>query len=78
MASNKSVGPVFSVKGSRRGFTVFLMFVVLLLILSSELFSQSVEILALGRMQVRLLNKQGEIRPRIDNRIRALFLEKQR
>lgn len=47
---------------SRRGFTVYLLFLMLFFVLMSAFLSQSIEILALARMQSEIIKSEGEIR----------------
>lgn len=75
MQSKTSFWHPFSARSGRRGFTIFLMFMVLLLVLFSDLFSQSLEINAVGKLQTRILNKYGEIRPRVDARVKIILPE---
>lgn len=78
MPSKISFWQPFSVRSGRRGFTIFLMFMVLMLVLFSDLFSQSREINAIGKLQTRILNKYGEIRPRVDARVKLILPEENR
>ncbi|EKD84109.1 MAG: hypothetical protein ACD_39C00245G0005 [uncultured bacterium] len=47
----------------RRGFTIYLMFLVLFLLLFSGFMSQSTEILALAKLQSGLINAEGQVKP---------------
>jgi len=47
----------------RRGFTVYLMFLVLFLLLFSSFMAQGIEILALARLQTRLISAEAQIKP---------------
>lgn len=48
---------------SRRGFTIYLMFLVMFLLLFSSFMSQSAEILNLAGMQRRLITREGGVEP---------------
>lgn len=47
----------------RRGFTIYLAFLVMFLVIYSGFLTQSVEILALARMQTTLIAKESQMKP---------------
>jgi hypothetical protein len=49
------------------------MFLVLLLVLFAGVFSQVIEIHSLGRLQVSIIKQDGEIRPKVDPRIKSII-----
>ncbi|HAE40433.1 MAG TPA: hypothetical protein DCG57_17645 [Candidatus Riflebacteria bacterium] len=58
---NKSCN--LSLKNDRRGFTIYLMMLVMFLLLFSGFMSQSSEILALAQFQSRLIKAEGQVKP---------------
>ncbi len=53
----------FNSPAGRRGFTVYLIFVLLFFLLISGFMTQSIEMLALARMQSDLLDKESRVKP---------------
>jgi len=51
------------VRAGRRGFTIYLMFVLLFLIIFSGFLAQSIEIFALAGMQSDYLGKESKVKP---------------
>ncbi len=49
--------------GNRRGFTVYLIFVLLFMLLFSGFLTQSIEMLALARMQSDYLDRECMVKP---------------
>ncbi len=47
----------------RRGFTIYLVFLVMFLVLYSGFLTQSIEILDLAQMQTTLLSKENQVKP---------------
>lgn len=55
----------------KKGFAVFFIFLVIMLILFASFFSQSIEMLSIGRMQSKYLAKICKVTPRLGE----VFLE---
>jgi len=56
---NKIIRPAFCRR--RRGFTIYLIFLLLFTMLISGFLTQSIEILALARMQTEFINQEGKV-----------------
>jgi len=54
---------------NRRGFTVLFIFLVLLIILFAQVYSQSDDIQRIARLQRRAIEQNGVIRPVVDSRV---------
>lgn len=64
-----------NILSARRGFTVLFIFLVLLIIVFAQVYSQSDDIQRVARLQRRAIEQNGEIRPIIDPRLGEMMQE---